>query len=97
MKEQVKQNKESRITIRLSKSELEILESKMAQAGYQAAGAFIRDFVISNNIKPKISGDVVQIARELMNLASMINAERPGSELLEKVKHIARINVGGVA
>lgn len=24
----------------------------------------------------------------------MINAERPGSELLEKVKHIARINVG---
>ncbi|MDD2038761.1 hypothetical protein NP572_19450 [Pseudomonas putida] len=96
MEDQVKQNKESRITIRLSKSELEILETKMIQAGYQAAGAFIRDFVISSNVKPKINGDVVQIARELMSLASMINAERPGSELLEKVKHIARINVGGV-
>lgn len=96
MEEQVKQNKESRITIRLSKSELEILETKMNQAGYQAAGAFIRDFIINNSVRPKISGDVVQIARELMNLASMINAERPGSELLEKVKHIARINVGGM-
>ena len=96
MEDQVKQNKDSRITIRLSKSELEILESKMAQAGYQAAGAFIRDFVVHNSVRPKISGDVVQIARELMNLASMINAEYPGDALLEKVKHIARINVGGV-
>ncbi|UUC20565.1 ribbon-helix-helix domain-containing protein [Pseudomonas asiatica] len=96
MEEQVKQNKESRITIRLSKSELETLEAKMSQAGYKSAGAFIRDFVANGQVKPKLSSDVVQIARELMNLASMINAERPGSELLEKVKHIARINVGGV-
>ncbi|CRN04621.1 hypothetical protein ABFV43_11185 [Pseudomonas fulva] len=96
MEDQVKQNKESSITIRLSKSELEILETKMIQAGYQAAGAFIRDFVISSNVKQEISGDVVQIAGELMNLASMINAEYPGDALLEKVKHIARINVGGV-
>ena len=96
MEEQIKQKKESRITIRLSKSELEILESKMSQAGYTSAGAFIRDFVANGQVKPKLSGDVVQIARELMNLASMINAERPESELLEKVKHIARINVGGV-
>lgn len=95
MEEQVKQKKESRITIRLSKSELEILEAKMSQAGYKSAGAFIRDFVANGQVKPKLSGDVVQIARELMNLASMINAERPESELLEKVKHIARINVGG--
>ncbi|MDD2005653.1 plasmid mobilization protein [Pseudomonas putida] len=97
MDEQVKQIKESRITIRLSKSEREILEAKMSQAGYKAAGAFIRDFVVNNSVKPKVSGDVVQIARELMNLASMINAERPGSELLKKLKHIARINAGGAA
>lgn len=97
MDEQVKQIKESRITIRLSKSEREILEAKMSQAGYKAAGAFIRDFVVNTSVKPKVSGDVVQIARELMNLASMINAERPGSELLKKLKHIARINAGGAA
>jgi hypothetical protein len=96
MKAVKKQNKDSRITIRLSKSEMEMLESKMTEAGYKATGAFIRDFVATNNTKPTVSSDVVQIARELMSLASMINAEKPGSELLEKVKHIARINVGGV-
>lgn len=96
MKDEIKQNKDSRITIRLTKPELETLEAKMSQAGYKAAGAFIRDFVVNNSVKPKISGDVVQIARELMNLASMINAEYPGDALLEKVKRIAQINAGGV-
>ncbi|MDI3356245.1 hypothetical protein MO767_18090 [Pseudomonas sp. UYIF39] len=96
MKTIEKQNKDTRITIRLSKSEMESLESKMSEAGYKAAGAFIRDFVANNSVKPKVVSDVVHIARELMSLASMINAEKPGSQLLEKVKHIARINVGGL-
>jgi hypothetical protein len=97
MKTIVKQKKDARITIRLSESDIEMLESKMAEAGYKIAGAFIRDFVANGTVKPKVSNDVVQIARELMSLASMINAEKPGSELLAKVKHIAKINVGGVA
>lgn len=95
MKDEIKQNKDSRVAIRLSKSEFKLLEAKMSQAGYKAAGTFIRDFVINNRVKPKISGNVVQIARELMNLASMINAEYPGTALLEKVKRIAQINAGG--
>jgi hypothetical protein len=96
MKVVVKQKKDARITIRLSESDMEMLESKMADAGYKVAGAFIRDFVANKNTKPKVSHDVVQIARELMSLASMINAEKPGSELLDKVEQIAKINVGGV-
>jgi hypothetical protein len=96
MKVVVKQKKDARITIRLSESDMEMLESKMADAGYKVAGAFIRDFVANNNTKPKVSHDAVQIARELMSLASMINAEKPGSELLDKVEQIAKINVGGV-
>lgn len=96
MKSQVKQNKDSRVTIRLTKSELQILEAKMTEAGYKSASAFIRDFVASGQVKPKVTQDVVQIARELMNLASMINADRPGSELLEKVKYIAQLNLEGV-
>ncbi|KAA0983398.1 hypothetical protein FQ192_29610 [Pseudomonas sp. ANT_J12] len=96
MKTIEKQNKDTRITIRLSKSEMESLENRMSEAGYKAAGAFIRDFVANNSVKPKVVSDVVHIARELMSLASMINAEKPGSQLLEKVKHIARINVGGL-
>jgi len=92
-----RQNKESRITFRLNESELATLNAKVAEAGYKSAGAFIRDFVATGQVKPKVGQDVVQIARELMSLASMINADRPGSELLEKVKHIAQVNLGGVA
>lgn len=96
MKTIEKQNKESRITLRLNKAELDTLNAKIAEAGYKSAGAFIRDFVANGQVKPKVTQDVVQIARELMNLASMINADRPGSELLEKVKYIAQINLGEI-
>jgi hypothetical protein len=97
MKNIEKQNKETRITFRLNKSELDTLNAKVAEAGYKSAGAFIRDYVANGQVKPKVTQDVVQIARELMNLASMINADRPGSELLAKVKHIAQVNLGGVS
>lgn len=96
MKTIERQSKESRITFRLNKSEREMLDTKIAEAGYKSAGAFIRDFVATGQVKPKVGQDVVQIARELMNLASMINADRPGRELLEKVKYIAQVNLGGV-
>ena len=96
MKNIEKQKKETRITFRLNKSELDNLNAKMTEAGYKSASAFIRDFVASGQVKPKDTQDVVQLARELMNLASMINADRPGSELLEKVKYIAQVNLGGV-
>ncbi|WP_217191295.1 ribbon-helix-helix domain-containing protein [Pseudomonas shirazica] len=96
MKNQVKQNKDLRVTIRLTRSELQILEAKMTEAGYKSASAFIRDFVANGQVKPKVTQDVVQIARELMNLASMINSDRPGSELREKVKYIAQVNLEGV-
>ena len=96
MKTVERKNKESRITIRLNENELETLNTKIAEAGYKSAGAFIRDYVANGQVKPKVTQDVVQIARELMNLASMINADRPGSELLEKVKYIAQVNLGGV-
>lgn len=96
MKTIERQNKESRITFRLNETELAALNAKVAEAGYKSAGAFIRDYVSNGQVKPKVTQDVVQIARELMNLASMINADRPGCELLEKVKYIAQVNLGGV-
>jgi hypothetical protein len=96
MKTIEKQNKESRITLRLNQAELDTLNAKVAEVGYKSAGAFIRDYVANGHVKPKVTQDVIQIARELMNLASMINAGRPGSELLEKVKYIAQANLGGV-
>lgn len=93
---ETKERKEGTLIVRLSKTEREIIEAKVQEAGYKAAGAFVRDYIVNCTPKAKINADVVQIARELMNLASMINAEKPGTELLDKVKHIARINDGGV-
>ena len=96
MKTIEKQNKEFRITLRLNNTELDTLNAKVAEAGYKSAGAFIRDYIANGQVKPKVTQDVVQISRELMNLASMINADRPGCELIEKVKYIAQVNLGGV-
>ncbi len=89
------ERKDSRITIRLSNSDMNILAHKIAESGYKSAGAFIRDAVANVHIKPKLGPNVVTIARELIQLATMIRNETTGSELLEKVRTIAKINNGG--
>ncbi|WP_439871189.1 plasmid mobilization protein [Pseudomonas syringae] len=89
------EKKDSRITIRLSNSDINILTHKISEAGYKSAGAFIRDSVANMNIKPKLGPNVVTIARELIKLAAMIRNESPRSELLEQVRAIAKINNGG--
>jgi hypothetical protein len=88
--------KEIRITIRLSSADFAMLETRMADAGYQFAGAFIRDFVVNNSLKPKISANTVAVARELGRLAAMIRARAPASELLEEIRIIALVNMQGV-
>ncbi|MGA4453479.1 plasmid mobilization protein [Pseudomonas fortuita] len=90
------ERKESRITIRLTQSEINLLKSKMAEAGYTSAGAFIRDSVATGKVKPKISTNIVVIAKELAALATMIKGGSPKSALLDKVRAIASANAGGV-
>lgn len=90
------EKKESRITIRLNITELNLLKAKMVDAGYTSAGAFIRDSVATGRVKPKISSNIVVIAKELATLAGMIKGDRPKSELLDKVRAIASANAGGV-
>lgn len=90
------ERKDNRITIRLTNSEMEQLNSKIAAAGYSSTGAFIRDSVATGNIKAKIRTDVITIARELVALYTMIKAERPKTELLDKVRAISTVNTGGV-
>lgn len=90
------ERKDSRITIRLTQSEINQLKSKMADAGYTSAGAFIRDSVTTGKVKPKISTSIVIIAKELATLAAMIKGDSSKSELLDKVRVIASANAGGV-
>ncbi|WAH60794.1 hypothetical protein LZ023_15300 [Pseudomonas silvicola] len=88
--------KEIRITIRLSAADLTKLESRMAEAGYHTAGAFIRDFVAKGKLKPKVNANTVTVARELDMLAMMIRKGAPISELLATIRTIALVNAGGV-
>ncbi|MGV6393684.1 ribbon-helix-helix protein, CopG family [Pseudomonas caspiana] len=89
------EKKDSRITIRLGNSDMNILSHKIAEAGYKSAGAFIRDAVANVHTKPKLGPNIVTIARELIQLAAMVRNENPRSELLDKVRAIAKINNGG--
>lgn len=95
MKKYNKVNKDQRITIRLTQSELDALEKKIAEAGYKTTGAFIRDFVANLKPKAKVSGDVVLIARELMSLSALVNSSATTQEINRKIKEIDRINTGG--
>jgi len=88
--------KDTRITIRLSAADLAKLESRMAEAGYKSAGAFIRDFVAQNKLRPKINASTVSVARDLGTLAVMIRAGATIDELLEKIRSISLVNTGGV-
>lgn len=95
MKKYNKANKDQRITIRLTQSELDALEKKIAGAGYKTTGAFIRDSVANLKPKAKVSGDVVLIARELMSLSALVNSSATTQEINRKIKEIDRINTGG--
>ncbi len=88
--------KEIRITIRLSAADVAKLESRMANAGYHSAGAFIRDFVAQSKLKPKISASTVAVARELGNLATMIRTGTPITDVLAMIRTIALVNAGDV-
>lgn len=95
MKDKKIESKDQRITIRLTRTELDSLEKKIAEAGYKTTGAFIRDFVANLKPKAKVSGDVVLIARELMSLSALVNSSATTQEINRKIKEIDRINTGG--
>lgn len=91
-----KQNKNNRITIRLSDEEFQQLSAKLDLSGYKSVGAFIRDHLILCEPKAKheVRLDVVEVHRELMNLASMLNAERTHDVLMNQIKKIANVALG---
>ncbi|WP_372028448.1 hypothetical protein [Pseudomonas kurunegalensis] len=92
-----KQKKNLRITIRFAKSEFNLLEAKVCEAGYKGIGAFVRDAVLSNGLKPKVTTRSIEVACELVELASLIKDEQPDHVLLKKVAKIALVNSGGVS
>lgn len=90
-------NKANRITIRLSNDEFQTLSSKLDLSGYRNVSAFVRDYLITcePKVKQVVRMDVIEVQRELMNLASMINAAKSRDELMDQVKKVSSVSLGG--
>lgn len=77
------------LIIRLSAKERDIISVKCKQAGYQAAGAFVRDFLVNSKAPGKVRIPLahIQLSIELQKIAGLINkgenAERIVQELFE--------------
>lgn len=77
------------LIIRLSAKERDIISEKCKEAGYQAAGAFVRDFLVSSKAPGKVRIPLahIQLSLELQRIASLINRgenpERVVQELFE--------------
>lgn len=90
-------NKANRITIRLSNDDFQALSAKLDLSGYRNVSAFVRDYLINcePKVKQEVRLDVIEVQRELMNLASMINAAKCRDELMDQVKKVSRVSLGG--
>lgn len=90
-------NKANRITIRLSNDDFQALSAKLDLSGYRNVSAFVRDYLINcePKVKQEVQLDVIEVQRELMNLASMINAAKRRDELMDQVKKVSRVSLGG--
>lgn len=89
------EKKDQRITIRLSRTEMAVLDARVIEAGYKSAGVFIRDFIVNKRPKNKVSSNVVMVARELMAVSALVNADAPKEQVLEKLRLAAQANTGG--
>ena len=94
-----KNNKSNRVTIRLSDEDFQQLSAKLDLSGYKSVGAFIRDHLIlcTPKVKQEVRLDVIEVQRELMNLASLINAGKSHEELMVQVKKVSKVSLGGAA
>ena len=77
------------LIIRLSVKERDVIKRNCEDAGYQAAGAFVRDFLIHSKVPGKVRIPLahIQLSLELQRIASLINKgespERVVQELFE--------------
>ncbi len=92
-----KRAKDGSFIVRVSLEERQKIQEKVDEAGYKSASAFVRDYIANSKPKQKvsISLDVMSFQKELMNLASMINAARPKDELIRQIKILSTITLGG--
>ena len=78
------------LIIRLSEKERAIIKSKCEEAGYQAAGAFVRDFLVNSKLpgKVRIPLSHIQLSLELQRIACLINKGEDHELVVQKIVDI---------
>lgn len=75
------------LIIRLSAKEREIIKGKCEEAGYQAAGAFVRDFLIHSKGLGKVRIPLahIQLSLELQRIAGLINKGEGPEQVIQEL------------
>lgn len=92
-----KQRKTGTIIVRVNDEERAIIDTKIAEAGYKSASAFIRDYLAREKPKAKadIRPDALEMQRQLMALSSMISGSASKQELMSKIAELYRLAIAG--
>ncbi|AZE41479.1 hypothetical protein C4K05_2129 [Pseudomonas chlororaphis subsp. aureofaciens] len=75
------------LIIRLSANEREIIKGKCEETGYQAAGAFVRDFLIYSKVPGKVRIPLahIQLSLELQRIAGLINKGEDPEQVIQEL------------
>lgn len=75
------------LIIRLSDKERAIIKAKCEEAGYQAAGAFVRDFLVNSKVPAKVRIPLahIQLSIELQRIAGLINKGMASDLVVEEL------------
>ncbi|MEQ6571003.1 plasmid mobilization protein [Pseudomonas aeruginosa] len=78
------------LIIRLSEKERAVIKAKCEEAGYQAAGAFVRDFLVNSKspAKVRIPLSQMQLSLELQRIAGLINKGEHPERVVQKLLEI---------
>jgi len=78
------------LIIRLSEKERAVIKAKCEEAGYQAAGAFVRDFLVNSKSPGKVRTPLshIQLSLELQRIAGLINKGEQPERVVQKLLEI---------
>ncbi|HDZ55283.1 MAG TPA: hypothetical protein ENI17_07940 [Pseudomonas xinjiangensis] len=91
-----KQRKTGAIIIRVNDEERQVIDDKVAAAGYKSTSAYVRDYIAREKpkLKTEISPKTLEMQRELMALSSLLNSKADRSIMMSKVAALYKLAMG---
>ena len=82
-----KRKKDGAFIVRINMEDRIQLNAKAQEAGYQSLSAYVRDQIVRSKPRKRaeVTASFLQLQKDLMNLASMINAGKSKADLLAQV------------